>query len=88
MSEGPAFRHGPRPRPAESRPALPEESAALNARIAIVATIVTGQLWGITVALDAWYRHDLAAVWWLVGFQVVSFAIALGVWAASRRPGA
>ena len=31
----------------------PDEAAALGARIAIVASIILGQLWALTVALDS-----------------------------------
>ena len=49
----------------------------LNARIAIVATVVVGQLWGLTVALNAWLEHRMGQVWLLLAFQVLSFALAV-----------
>jgi hypothetical protein len=49
-------------------------------RISLVATIVLGQLWALTVALDAYLLGEDAMVWWLLGFQVVSFLLALAVW--------
>lgn len=63
----------------------PARAAAVGARIAIVATIVLGQLWGLTVALDAWFRGETTHVWWLVGFEALSFLLALGVWASAGR---
>ena len=57
----------------------------LHARIAIVATIVLGQLWGLTVALDAWLRGETGQVWWLLAFQALSFLIALIVWLTGPR---
>jgi len=50
------------------------------ARIALVATVVVGQLWALTVALNAYFEEDMAVVWWLVAFEVVSFVAALGLW--------
>ena len=55
-------------------------AAIVLARIAIVATIVVGQLWGLTVALNAYFEGHMSTVWWLVGFQVASFGLALVVW--------
>ncbi len=57
----------------------------LHARIAMVATVVLGQLWGLTVALDAWLRGETGQVWWLLGFQALSFLIALAVWLTVPR---
>jgi len=53
----------------------------LHARIAIVATLVVGQLWGLTVALDRYFEHRTVAV--LVVFEFTSFLIALAVWLAA-----
>jgi hypothetical protein len=53
----------------------------LHARIAIVATIVVGQLWGLTVALDRYFLGR--SVGWLVVFEALSFAIAVLVWLAA-----
>lgn len=58
----------------------PERAAIVVARIALVATVVVGQLWALTVALNAYFEEDMTVVWWLVGFQVVSFALAIGIW--------
>ena len=63
----------------------PERASMLNARIAIVATVVVGQLWGLTVALNAWLEHRMGQVWLLLGFQALSFALAAAVWLATRR---
>jgi hypothetical protein len=59
----------------------PERTGMLHARIAIVATIVVGQLWGLTVALNRYFEHEGVAL--LVGFEVVSFGVALAVWLAA-----
>jgi hypothetical protein len=53
----------------------------LHARIAIVATIVVGQLWGLTVALNRYFEHESVAA--LLVFQAVSFLVALIVWLAA-----
>lgn len=63
----------------------PERASMLHARIAIVATIVLGQLWGITVALNAWLSGETRHVWLLIAFQALSFGVALAVWLASRH---
>jgi hypothetical protein len=57
-----------------------QRQAVIVARIAIVATIVVGQLWALTIAMDAYFLEEMATVWWLLGFQVVSFLVALAVW--------
>jgi hypothetical protein len=48
----------------------------------VVAIIVVTQLWALTVALDAWFERDMAAVWWLLGYQVVAFGVSLAIWIA------
>jgi hypothetical protein len=53
----------------------------LHARIAIVATIVVGQLWGLTVALNRYFEHE--SVTSVVVLQSVSFLVALAVWLAA-----
>ena len=63
----------------------PDHASMLYARILIVATIVMGQLWGLTVALDEWLSRRMAHVWWLLGFQALSFTVAVVVWLAGRR---
>ena len=62
----------------------PERAAVVVARIAIVATVVVGQLWALTIALNAYFQEEMATVWWLVAFQVVSFLVALGVCSGAR----
>jgi hypothetical protein len=63
----------------------PDRATMLNARIAIVATVVVGQLWGLMVALNAWLDHRTGQVWLLLGFQVLSFVIAATVWLVGPR---
>lgn len=72
----------PSERGASPAPDHPDLAAALAGRIAIVAVIVVTQLWALTVALDAWYERDMAAVWWLLGYQAVVFAVSLSIWIA------
>jgi hypothetical protein len=55
------------------------QGAALTAAILVVATIVVGQLWGLTIALESWLDHKTGAVNWILGFEALSFAVALGV---------
>ncbi len=63
----------------------PERAAMLAARTAIVATIVAGQLWGLTVALNAWQEDHTGQVWLLLGFQALSFTLAVAVWLATPQ---
>jgi hypothetical protein len=63
----------------------PDRASMLNARIAIVATIVVGQLWGLMVALNAWLDDRRGQVVLLLGFQLLSFAAAVAVWQAAPR---
>jgi hypothetical protein len=63
----------------------PDRVSMLNARIAIVATIVVGQLWGLMVALNAWLDRRTGQVLLLLGFQLLSFAVAVAVWLAGPR---
>lgn len=72
----------PSRRGAPPSPDHPDVAAALGGRVALVATIVVTQLWALTVALESWFEHDMAAVWWLLGYQVIAFAISLAVWVA------
>ena len=58
----------------------PGRASILNARIVVVATVVIGQLWALTVELDAWYLHHMREVWLILAFQAASFLVALGLW--------
>jgi hypothetical protein len=77
--------HSSGPGPGAGTDREPDRASMLNARIAIVATVVVGQLWGLMVALNAWHDHRTGQVWLLLGFQVLSFAIAAAVWLAGPR---
>ena len=69
-------------RGAPRAPDHPDVAAALGGRIAVVAVIVVTQLWALTTALDAWFERDMAAVWWLLGYQVIAFAVNMMIWIA------
>ena len=59
----------------------PERATTLHARIAIVAVIVVGQLWGLTVA---WIEPLGTKAWLpLVAFEALSFLVVLAVWLAA-----
>ncbi len=58
----------------------PGRTAVDVIRIVLVAMIVVGQLWALTIALDAYFAEANATVGWLLGFQIFSFIAALGVW--------
>jgi hypothetical protein len=77
--------HAPGPGLGAGADREPDRASMLNARIAIVATIVVGQLWGLVVALNAWLEHRTGQVLLLLGFQLLSFAVAVAVWLASPR---
>ena len=77
--------HATGPGPGAGVDREPERASMLNARIAIVATVVVGQLWGLTVALNAWLDRRMGQVWLLLGFQLLSFALAVAVWLAGPR---
>jgi hypothetical protein len=77
--------HAPGPGPGAGADREPDRAAMLNARMAIVATIVVGQLWALVVALNAWLEHRAGQVLLLLGFQLLSFAVAVAVWLASPR---
>ena len=61
----------------------PGRAAMLAGRTALVASILVGQLWALTVALNAWQEHRMGEVWLLLGFQALSFALAVAVWLAA-----
>ena len=75
--------HAPGPGVGAEPRADRQRRAVIVARIAVVATIVVGQLWALTIALDAYFEEEMATVWWLFAFQVLSFALAFLVWWAS-----
>ena len=77
--------HASGPGPGAGADTEPERSSMLNARIAIVATVVVGQLWALMVALNAWLEHRDGQVVLLLGFQLLSFAVAVAVWRAAPR---
>jgi hypothetical protein len=58
----------------------PERAAIQVARLGIVAMVVIGQLWALTVALNAYFEGRMSIVWWLLAFQLASFLLALAVW--------
>ncbi|HEX6580748.1 MAG TPA: hypothetical protein VF195_07745 [Actinomycetota bacterium] len=77
------FEVAPGPGPGIEPRANRQRQAVIVARIAIVATIVVGQLWALTIALDAYLLEEMGTVRWLLAFQGVSFVLALAVWWSS-----
>ena len=75
----------PGPGPGAGVDREPSRTAMVLARTAIVATIVVGQLWGLTVALNAYLQDRMTTVWWLLGFEAGSFGLALAVWLLAPR---
>lgn len=82
QAELPVVRN-PGPGPGAGVDRAPERSSMLNARIALVATIVVGQLWALTVALNRYFSWEPVRL--LVVFQGLSFVVALAVWLAASR---
>jgi hypothetical protein len=80
----------PRPvRALPSKPAQDTESGAatgLVTRIVIVATVVLGQLFALTVALEASLLDHDGEAWLLAGFSVVSFVVVLVLTRADPPP--
>lgn len=58
----------------------PERSSKLTARLALAMTVVIGQLWGLTVIVDAWMEGNTGTAWWGVSFLCLSFLVVLGLW--------
>ncbi|MFJ2899615.1 hypothetical protein ACIO87_32695 [Streptomyces sp. NPDC087218] len=58
----------------------PERSSKLTARLALAMTVVVGQLWGLTVTIDAWMEGNTGTAWWGAGFLALSFLVVLGLW--------
>jgi hypothetical protein len=84
-------------RPTRTLPASPAEDtdegvrAALTTRIVIAVTIILGQLWALTVGLEAYLEGHTGQAWLLAAFSIVSFLLALALVrveppARSRRP--
>lgn len=58
----------------------PERSSMLTARLALAGTVVVGQLWGLTVVVNAWMQGEIATAWWGAGFLCLSFLVVLALW--------
>ena len=68
----------PPPRPLPSVPTIETEEGARTAlvtRIIIVVTVILGQLWALTVGLEAFLSGHTTQAWWLAVFSLVSFAV-------------
>lgn len=65
--------------PIGDEPAHRAEAASLNRRIALVATVVMAELGALTAALDAWAEGHMSMLVWILGFQLVSFLLALNI---------
>ena len=80
----------PRPvRPLPNTPAQDTEEGArtsLTTRIIIVLTVVLGQLWALTVALEAYLSGERGQAWLLAGFSVLSFVVVLALVRAEPAP--
>jgi hypothetical protein len=69
--------------PVGALPATPADEtdegarAALTTRIVITLTVIVGQLWALTVGLEAYLEGQVGQAWLLAGFSAVSFLIVL-----------
>ncbi|GAA1620859.1 DUF6755 family protein [Catellatospora bangladeshensis] len=63
----------------------PERSSMLSGRLALVLSIVVGQLWAITIGLNAWMMGQTRTAWWAAAFSVASFLVALWAWRLGER---
>lgn len=97
MGSGPSDARAASPvRPARTLPATPADTddgvrAALTTRIVIVLTVILGQLWALTVGLEAYLEGHTGQAWMLAAFSVMSFVVALALVrlelpSRSRRP--
>lgn len=59
--------------------AFKAEASSLNRRICLVAAVVVAELWALTAAIEAWADGRTAVLVWILGFQVVSFLLALSI---------
>lgn len=71
------------PRPIHPLPGAPAEDTEEGVRtgevtrILIVLTVVFGQLWALTVALEEYLSGHAGRAWWLAGFSILSFVLVL-----------
>ncbi|GHJ46904.1 hypothetical protein Cs7R123_42460 [Catellatospora sp. TT07R-123] len=63
----------------------PERSAMLSGRVALVLSILVGQLWAIGVGLNAWMMGQTRTAWWTAVFSAASFLVALVAWRIGDR---
>lgn len=62
----------------------PERSAKLSGRLLLAMTVVIGQLWALSIAVDAWMRGDTDTAWWCAGFLILSFLVVLALWSIDK----
>ncbi|MGP4002758.1 hypothetical protein [Streptomyces sp. 8N706] len=58
----------------------PGRSSKLSGRLALAMTVVIGQLWGLTIAGNAWMQGRTDTAGWLAGFLGLSFVVVLVLW--------
>jgi hypothetical protein len=75
----------PGPGPGAGFDREPQRTILILARTSLVATIVVGQLWGLSAALNAYLQERMTTVWWLLAFEIVSFGLALMIWLLAPR---
>jgi hypothetical protein len=58
----------------------PERASKLSARLVLAFSVLAGQLWGLTVVVNAWMEGQVGTAWWGAAFLVLSFLVVLGLW--------
>ncbi|MGW5943390.1 hypothetical protein ACWIG3_18550 [Streptomyces celluloflavus] len=77
--------HSTGPGPGAGTEQEPERSAKLSGRLILAMSVVIGQLWALSIAVDAWMRGDTDSAWWCAGFLVLSFLVVLGLWSIDKK---
>jgi hypothetical protein len=58
----------------------PERASKLTARLVLAFSVLAGQLWALTVVVNAWMAGRVGTAWWGAAFLVLSFLVVLGLW--------
>ncbi|UKY50767.1 hypothetical protein [Streptomyces inhibens] len=77
--------HSTGPGPGAGTEQEPERSAKLSGRLMLAMTVVIGQLWALSIAVNAWMRGDTDTAWWCAGFLLLSFLVVLTLWSLDKN---
>lgn len=73
------------PQPGAGTEQEPERSAKLTGRLVLAMSVVIGQLWALTIGVNAWMRGSTTTAWWCAGFLVLSFLVVLLLWSLDKE---